>query len=99
MGFDFIERNEQFLCSMDADSMLAIIAHTTSAEYRRELARHFSELQETGASLPIEPENLAEMFVGAMSQTSRWWLAHRDAFSKEEMVQKLSIAFAKMLER
>lgn len=96
--FDFVEKYESFLNAIGTDSMLSIIAYTTSEDYHRELAHHFSELKEAGAKLPIEPEILVEMFVGAMSQTSRWWLNHRREVSKEEMVQKLSTTFEKILD-
>ena len=96
-GFDFIEKNERILCSIDANSMLAVITHTSAGEYRAELAKHFVELENIGIELPIEPDLLAEMFVGAMSQTSRWWFEHRNEITKEEMVQKLSHAFEKIL--
>lgn len=95
--FDFVEEYEKFLNAIGTDSMLSVIAHTTSENYHKELARHFSDLKETGARLPIESEILAEMFVGAMSQTSRWWLNHRQDISKEEIVEKISITFEAMI--
>lgn len=98
VGFDFIEKNESMLHSIDADSMLAVIAHTTSSGYRSEVTQHFIELREAGTGLPADPELMTEMFIGAMSQTSRWWFEHRAEVSKEEMIQRLSAAFKKMIQ-
>ena len=71
----------------------------TSCGQKEVLPKHFNELSNSGVDLPIEPELMAEMFVGAMSQISRWWIKHHHEISKEDMIRKVSTAFEKMISR
>ena len=89
-GFDFVEKNEGMITSWSSNSMMSTIAHTTTKELNADIARHFRQFQEAGYQFPADPEIMTELFIGAMSQISRWWFENRDRVSKREIIQKVS---------
>ena len=89
-GFDFIEKNETMISSWPSNNMMSMIAYTTTKELNTDITRHFQHFQDAGYIFPADPEIMTELFIGAMSQISRWWFVNRKRVSKAEIITKVS---------
>ncbi|MBV4429654.1 TetR/AcrR family transcriptional regulator [Clostridium tyrobutyricum] len=89
-GLNFIETNELFLKALDSNSMLTVILQSVTEGVNKEIQKRLEHDQKHGVILLAEPELLTQLFIGSMTQCTRWWFTHRDQISKEEMLLKLS---------
>ena len=88
--FDFADENEAFLKALDADSMLMAMVHTAVDSVETPIRKILDEAEAAGAALPADPELCTQFFIGALSQSVRWWLAHKKSVGKEEMIAKVA---------
>lgn len=88
-GLDFSENNESFLKAVDANAMLTFILRGAFDEVSLNIQSRLEMDQKNGAILLCDPRLLTQFFVGAVSQSIRWWFDHHDQMSKEELENEL----------
>lgn len=89
-GFDFIEQNETLIFSLASGNMISTIAYTITKELNTDITKHFQHFQDCGYIFPAKPEIMTELFIGAMSQISRWWFENRKRVAKTEVINNVS---------
>ena len=96
-GFDFLSENESLVKAADSDGMMNIIAATTGDVLRQQLIRNLKQDKEDGYAIVSTPEMTAELMIGAINQTVRWWMRHRKEMTAEEYLQGLAPFIHRML--
>lgn len=96
-GFAFWKENVALIQAVDSDSMMGIIAATTGEPLRQELIQSLRQDAAAGLALPAVPELTAEILIGAINQTVRWWMQHRREMSEEAFLQQMRPFIHRML--
>lgn len=96
-GFDFLAENESLVKAADSDGMMNIIASTTGDSLRRALIANLNQDNANGYVLVSTPEMTAELMIGAINQTVRWWMRHQKEMSSAEYLRSLQPFIHRML--
>ncbi|OZG69213.1 TetR/AcrR family transcriptional regulator [Bifidobacterium eulemuris] len=95
-GFDFLEDNKELLKALDGGKAANILIHATAEGFHQNLADRIRtdllnrDPRRTDEEASRDATLLAEMFIGAISQTSQWWFARRDQVDKDDTVARLT---------
>lgn len=89
-GFNFIEEHARMVENIESDTLLTTIMQTVSDEITLNLKSHLEKDMITEKHKNINPDIMAQIFIGAMIQCSRWWLENRKTVKKEEVLFQLS---------
>lgn len=87
-GLLLLQKHESLIQSLDSDTLMLLIAESERENVRKELIIHLKEEQKRGHNLAAEPELLADILIGSMQQINRWWIAHKDSCSIDDMTEK-----------
>lgn len=96
-GFDFLAENESLVKAADSDGMMNIIAATTGDSLRQALVANLNQDRANGYALVSTPEMTAELMIGAINQTVRWWMRHQKEMTAEEYLNTLRPFIHRML--
>lgn len=89
-GFNFIEEHARMVENIESDTLLTTIMQTVSDEITLNLKSHLEKDIITEKHKNINPDIMAQIFIGAMIQCSRWWLENRKTVKKEDVLFQLS---------
>ncbi|MDO5422172.1 MAG: TetR/AcrR family transcriptional regulator [Eubacteriales bacterium] len=96
-ALDFLEEYEDFICAVEADSMLVPTLDLITKELNEQVKQHLKIIEGRGNELAADPEILAELFAGAVMQVAKWWFTHRKEISKEELTEQLLEILPRMI--
>lgn len=96
-GLSLIQENEILIKAIDSDGMMAIITETLRNNVRKDMVEHLKNDKEAGHQLAADPEILAELFIGSVSQISRWWTANKSNYTINTMTEELSECVKRMI--
>lgn len=96
-GFDFLAENESLVKAADSDGMMNIIASTTGDSLRQALVANLNQDRASGYALVSTPEMTAELMIGAINQTVRWWMRHQKEMTVAEYLNTLKPFIHRML--
>ncbi len=96
-GFDFLAENESLVKAADSDGMMNIIAATTGDSLRQALVANLKQDRASGHALVSTPEMTAELMIGAINQTVRWWMRHQKEMTAAEYLNTLKPFIHRML--
>ncbi len=94
----FVETNQEYFGSLSSSSMSSVMLFTTSDTLSQKLETHFRENVEDGYSLCISPTFAARFLTGAMAQSARYLIEHREDPPKEDIASNMNILIAKIFE-
>lgn len=89
-GFNFIEEHARMVENIESDTLLTTIMQTVSDEITLNLKSHLEKDMISEKHKNINPDIMAQIFIGAMIQCSRWWLENRKTVKKEDVLFQLS---------
>ncbi|MGL6197971.1 MAG: TetR/AcrR family transcriptional regulator [Lachnospiraceae bacterium] len=87
--FEETEKNEQLVFSLLESTMAPILSDIFAEQLAAIFEENFQEIKKIGVPLPVDPGFLAQLFTGAMMQSLKWWVNHKDRLSKDKMKQQL----------
>lgn len=88
-GFGFMDANQKLVERIEGDSLLVMILNSISEPARGEIQAHLEADMARGMLARRDPVLLTEIFVGAMTQCSRWWFEHRRTVSRQQVTEEL----------
>ncbi len=94
----FVETNKGYFGSLTSSSMTAVMLFSTSDTISQKLEIHFQENIDEGHSLCISPTVAARFLTGAMAQSARYLIEHREESTEEDLVSNMNILIAKIFE-
>lgn len=92
LGFDFIAGHAAMVESVQADTLLTTIMQTTAERLTEKIGRHLPKMENSD----VDSELRTQIMIGALFQTSRWWLAHRQTVDKQDVLDQLRIVVKKV---
>lgn len=87
LGFNFIDEHAAMVESVQADTLLTTIMQTTAERLTGIIISQLPEVEHTN----IDTEVRTQVMIGALFQTSRWWLAHRQSIDKQDVLDQLRV--------
>ncbi len=94
----FVETNREYFGTLTSSSMTSVMLFSTSDALSQKLETQFRKNIEEGYSLCITPTAAARFLTGAMAQSARYLIEHREEPSKEDFVANMNILIAKVFE-
>ncbi len=94
----FVETNSESFGPLTSNSMNAVMLFSTSDKLAQKLENHFRENIEEGCSLCLSPTAAARFLTGAMAQSARYLIEHREDPVKEDLAANMSVLIAKLFE-
>ncbi len=94
----FVETNKEYFGSLTSSTMTSVMLFSTSDTISQKLETHFRENMAEGYSLCITPTAAARFLTGAMAQSARYLIEHREESPKEDFVANMSILITKIFE-
>ncbi len=94
----FVETNREYFGPLTSSSMTSVMLFSTSDTLSQKLENHFQKNMEEGYSLCITPTAAARFLTGAMAQSARYLIEHREEPSKEDFVANMSTLISKLFE-
>lgn len=86
-SLDFIEEHKQMVQHIMTDSLLSVIMNSISKELTDQFRIRIEKEKLKGSN----SELITQMLIGAMSQTTRWWLEHMSTTSRDEIIAQFSM--------
>ena len=65
---------------------------TTAERLTEKIGRHLPKMENSD----VDSELRTQIMIGALFQTSRWWLAHRQTVDKQDVLDQLRIVVKKV---
>ena len=96
-GFDYVDRNADFLKALDRNSMLVAIMDSADGYRSRCMQTFLEEAKSKGAVLAADPVLLAEALIGILTQSARWWFENGRARDKEDMIRQMTRVCEKLV--
>ncbi len=94
----FVETNSEFFGPLSSSSMTSVMLFSTSDKLAKKLEAHFQKNIDEGASLCLTPTAAARFLTGAMAQSARYLIGHRDDPVKEDLAANMNILIGKLFE-
>ncbi len=79
-------------------STTALMLFSTSDKLSKKLEGHFRENAEEGYPLCLSPTAAARFLTGAMAQSARYLIEHREDPAKEDLPANMNVLIAKIFE-
>ncbi len=92
----FIETNAAYFAPLTGSSMTTVMLFSTSDLISQKLEAHFQENREAGYSLCISPTAAARFLTGAMAQSARYLIEHREDADRENLEANMKILIEKL---
>ncbi len=94
----FVETNKGSFGSLTSSSVTAVMLFTTSDTLCNKIEDHFRRDIEQGYSLCLSPTAAARFLTGAMAQSARYLIEHKDDPSKADLSENMNILISKLYE-
>ncbi len=94
----FIETNSEYFSPLTSNSMTSVMLFTTSDEISQKLETHFQNDIDRGCPLCISPTSAARFLTGAMAQSARYLIVHKEDADREDLAANMKILIAKIFE-
>ncbi len=94
----FIKTNSAYFAPLSSNSMSTVMLFTTSDSLSQMLETHFQENIEEGYLLCISPTAAARFLTGAMAQSARYLIEHREDAVQEDLEANMKILIEKLFE-
>ncbi len=94
----FVEANSESFGPLTSSSMNAVMLFSTSDKLSQKLENHFRENIEEGYTLCLSPTAGARFLTGAMAQSARYLIEHKEDPIKEDLAANMNILIAKLFE-
>ncbi|MDY4969766.1 MAG: TetR/AcrR family transcriptional regulator [Lachnospiraceae bacterium] len=95
--FDFLEQNEAFLRAIGTNNILAPTLYQLSNEMSSKIHQDFKTLEAKGYTLSAAPEIITELFIGAVSRITSWWICNKTAIEKDTLIENLLTILPKII--
>ncbi len=95
----FVETNREYFGSLTSSSMTTVMLFSTSDTLSQKLENHFQKNIADGYALCITPTAAARFLTGAMAQSARYLIEHKETPKKEDFVADMSVLIDKLFEQ
>ena len=87
---DFLDSHESLVTSIKNSEVYPVLLNLVSEQIVLDVKEHFLEDRRNGKELLLAPELMAQVFTGALINLARWWLAHKQEASKDDMIEQIN---------
>ncbi len=94
----FIKTNSGYFAPLSSSSMSTVMLFSTSDSLSQKLETHFQKNIEEGHHLCISPTAAARFLTGAMAQSARYLIEHREDATQEDLEANMKILITKLFE-
>ncbi len=94
----FIKTNSEYFAPLTSSSMTTVMLFTTSDSLSQKLETHFQGNVDAGHPLCISPTAAARFLTGAMAQSARYLIEHREDAAQEDLEANMKILVDKLFE-
>ena len=95
---EMIAEKSRLYRSLNEDSMVQIIAHSSIDPMREILERRMREDMEKGYLESCDPDILLQGFNGAIKQIVVWWVSGKHPISREELLERMLLILRRIYE-
>lgn len=95
-ALDFLDENETLVHSLMESNAFPLLLDLISEQIILDVKDRLQTDQNNGKELPLSPELMAFSYTGALLNTLRWWIGHKEQMSKEELVTQIQKIFDKI---
>ncbi len=94
----FIETNSEYFAPLTSSSMTMVMLFSTSDSISQKLETHFQHDIDSGCPLCISPGTAARFLTGAMAQSARYLIEHREDEVQEDLEKDMRTLIAKLFD-